>query len=240
MCRRGDPALAPWLHALPNIAGPRGDRRLPRGGCSGRGEGRLGLGAQPPPAARPLGRQSGSAPLVFWARGVRVLVLHQLHSARTREFGSRIMGAARRRPGGGNSCLREGCPGFGTLPPPTARPLGVQPGPAAPFPGPREVRVWGPARDPTDHFRDRGSFGCAVRARCPSSLGAEGAGVGARYQPHSACSCELALRAAEAAGGRSGGRRRLLPPLGVSGAGHYPHPGCPPFGHATGARCPFP
>ena len=47
------------------------------GGCQGWGssrrvEGRPGLGAQPPPAASPLGRQSGSAALLSWAQEVRV------------------------------------------------------------------------------------------------------------------------------------------------------------------------
>ena len=69
-----------------------------------------------------------------------------------------------RVPGGGASCLGVGCPGSGVLPPPTARPLGV-------LPGPTTHLLW-------------------VRG---------GAGVGTRHKPHSARSCELALRAVGAA-----------------------------------------
>ena len=66
--------------------------------------------------------------------------------------------------GRGASCLGVGRPGSGSLPPPTARPLGGLPGPTTHW-------LW-------------------VRG---------GAGVGTRHQPHSARSCELALRAVGAA-----------------------------------------
>ena len=49
------------------------------------------------------------------------------------------------------------------------------------------------------------SLGCAAGARCPLSLGAGGASMGARQRPHSPRSWELALRAVEEAGGRPGG-----------------------------------
>ena len=42
-------------------------------------------------------------------------------------------------------------------------------------------------------------FGRAAGAHYPLAVGAEGAGVGTRHQPHSARSCELALRAVGAA-----------------------------------------
>ena len=45
----------------------------------------------------------------------------------------------------------------------------------------------------------------SFRAHYPMAVGAGGAGVGTRHQPHSARSCELALRAVGAAGGRPGG-----------------------------------
>ena len=59
------------------------------------------------------------------------------------------------------------------------------------------------------------SLGRAIGARCPLSFGAGGAGVGACHQPHSARSCELALRAVGAVGGGQGGssflrRRKFL------------------------------
>ena len=49
------------------------------------------------------------------------------------------------------------------------------------------------------------SFGRAAGAHYPLAVGAGGAGVGTRHQPHSARSCELALRAVGAARGRPGG-----------------------------------
>ena len=48
-------------------------------------------------------------------------------------------------------------------------------------------------------------FGRAAGAHYPLAVGAGGAGVGTRHQPHSARSCELALRAVGAARGPSGG-----------------------------------
>ena len=45
----------------------------------------------------------------------------------------------------------------------------------------------------TDPFR------CAAGAHYPRAVGAGGAGMGTRHQPHSAHSCELALRAVGAA-----------------------------------------
>ena len=48
-------------------------------------------------------------------------------------------------------------------------------------------------------------FGRAVGTHYPLAVGAGGAGVGTRHQPHSARSCELALRAGGAAQGRPGG-----------------------------------
>ena len=53
---------------------------------------------------------------------------------------------------------------------------------------------------PTTHL-----FGRAAGAHYPLPVGAGGAGVGTRHQPHSARSCELALRAVGAARGRPGG-----------------------------------
>ena len=48
-------------------------------------------------------------------------------------------------------------------------------------------------------------LGRAARAHHPLAVGAGGAGVGTRHLPHSACCCELALRAVGAARGRLGG-----------------------------------
>ena len=81
-------------------------------------------------------------------------------------------GGGTRAPGGDASCLGVGCPGWGALQPPTARPLGR-----------------------------------AAGAHYPLAVGAEDAGLGTRHQPHSARSCELALRTGGAARGRPGGTR---------------------------------
>ena len=64
-----------------------------------------------------------------------------------------------------------------------------------------------------------------------------GAGVGTRHQPHSARSCELALRAVGAARGRPG--EGLLPGCGASGVGRSPTPDCPPSGRAARAHYPL-
>ena len=62
-------------------------------------------------------------------------------------------------------------------------------------------------------------LGRAARAQNPMAVGAEGAGVG--YQPHSACSCVLALRAVGAAPGRPGGGAYCLR-VGRPGSGALP------------------
>ena len=108
-------------------------------------------------------------------------------------------GGGMRVPGGGASCLGVGRLVLGALAPPTARPLSGLPGPTTHW-------LW-------------------VRG---------GAGMGTRHQPHSARSCELALRAVEAARGRLGGR--LLPGCGASGVGRSPIPNCLPSGRAAGAH----
>ena len=64
-----------------------------------------------------------------------------------------------------------------------------------------------------------------------------GAGGEARHQPHSARSCELALRAVGAHEGARGGC--LLPGCGASGVGRSPSPDCPPSGRAAGAHYPL-
>ena len=64
-----------------------------------------------------------------------------------------------------------------------------------------------------------------------------GAGVGARHQPHSARSWELALRTVGAARGSPGWG--LLPGCGASGVGRSPIPDCPPSGRAARAHYPL-
>ena len=69
-------------------------------------------------------------------------------------------------------------------------------------------------------------FGRAAGAHYPLAVGAGGAGVGTRHQPHSARSCELALSAVGAARGRPGGGR-LLPGCRASVDGPCPTPDHP-------------
>ena len=52
---------------------------------------------------------------------------------------------------------------------------------------------------------DRPSFGACSWGPLPTGCGCGGCGVGTRHQPHSARSCELALRAVGATRGRTGG-----------------------------------
>ena len=165
-CGRGDLSPTPQ-HALllAGFARCGGGMRVPGGGASCLGVGRLGSGALPPPTARPLGGLPGPTTHCLWVRGdAGVGTRHQPHSAHSCELALRTVGAAGGRPGGGDSCLGVGRQGSGALPPRTARPLGGLPGTATHW-------LW-------------------VRGD---------AGVGTRRQPHSGRSCELALRAVRAA-----------------------------------------
>ena len=107
-------------------------RGCPGGGSSGRGEGRLASGAQPPPAARPLGRQSGSVALALRAREVRVWEPGtDLTADAVASWRGMLWGLQEGIPGGGASCLRDGRLGLGAQPPPAARPWNRQPRSAA-------------------------------------------------------------------------------------------------------------
>ena len=101
-------------------------RGVPGGGALHRREGRLGSGAPPPPAARPLGGLSGSATHVLWAR---------------------VCGRGGPAPAPWPACPVGGCAPRGWRGAswfrrplfPAARPLGGLPGPAGRVPW---VRVW--------------------------------------------------------------------------------------------------
>ena len=131
--------------------------------------------------------------------------------------------------GGGASCLGVGRPGSGALPTPTARPLGGLPGPTTHWLWVRGDAGVGTRHQPHSarscvlwgrHEGARGGRllpGCGAsgvgrspipdRPPCGGLPGPSthwlwvwgGAGVGTRHQPHSARSCELALRAVGAA-----------------------------------------
>ena len=69
--------------------------RVTGGGASGRGVGRPGLGALPPPTSRPFGRAAGAHyPQAVGAGGAGVGTRHQPHSARSCELALRAVGAA--------------------------------------------------------------------------------------------------------------------------------------------------
>ena len=132
---------------------------------------------------------------------------------------------------------------------PALRAVGVargRPGGAA-LPG---CGASGDGRSPSP---DRPSLGRAAGVRYPLAVGAGGVGVGTRPRPHSAHSCELALRAVRAARGRLGGaslavvwgvRGRALfhgrpPVLGACGRGPLPT-GCGCGGCGRGDPSPTP
>ena len=76
------------------------------------------------------------------------------------------------------------------------------------------------------------SLGRAAGARYPMAVGAGAVGMGTRHRPHSARSCELALRAVRAARGCRGGG--LLPACGVPGLCPLPGPNPRPWGVRPG------
>ena len=89
--------------------------------------------------------------------------------------------------------------------------------------------------------------GAGGRVRCPFSMGAKGAGVGTRHQPHSERSRELATASALAswlcaAWGRHMGVRGGTSFLGVRrpGLGALPSPAARPLGRRPGPAARFP
>ena len=153
----------------------------------------------------------------LWVRGVRAWGPVTKITARALA----CCGGGMRVPGGGASCLGVGRPGTGALPPPTSRPfrraagvhhlLAVGPGAAGVgtrhqphsarpcallgrHEGARGGRLLpgcgasGDGRSPTP---DLSFVRACGRAHYPLAVGAGGAGVGTRLQPHSARSCVL-------------------------------------------------
>ena len=219
--------------------------RVPRGGAPCLGVGRPGTGALPPPTSRPFRRAAGAHYLLaVGAGGAGMGTRHQPHSARSCVLWGRHEGArgGRLLPGCGESgvgrslspdhssfraCGRGplptgcGCGGCGRGDPsPTPqrallRALGAALG--CPEGGASCLGVGGPGTGalppPTSRL-----FRRAAGAHYPLGVGAGGAGVGARHQPHSARSCALWRRHEGARGGH------LLPGCGASGEGRSPTP----------------
>ena len=121
-CGRGDPSPTPQRVLLrAGFARCGGGVRVPGGGASCLGVGRLGSGALPPPTARPLGGLPGPTTHWLWVRGgAGVGTRHQPHSASSCVLWGRHEGAR-----GGRHLPGCGASGVGRSPTPMARPLGV-------------------------------------------------------------------------------------------------------------------
>ena len=217
--------------------------RVPRGGAFCLGVGRPGSGALPPPTARPLGGLLGPTTHWLWVRGgADVGTRHQPHSSRSCVLGGRHEGARGRGllPGGASQVGRSptpDCPpsrrAAGAHYPLVVGAGGCGRGDPSPTPQRALLRA-GFARCGGDMRVPGGGASClgmgspgsgALPSPTARPLGGlpgptthclrvrGGAGGGTNHQPHSARSCELALRAVGAAGGRPGG----APPAWVWG-----------------------
>ena len=221
----------------------------PSGRAAGAGVGRPGLGALPPPTARPLGGLPGP---VWGVRGralphPRLLALWAGCRGRCGASGVGRSPTPDCPPSGRAAGAGVGRPGSGALPPPTVRPLGGLPGP-----------VWG-VRGRTPYHPRLPALWAGCQGRCGAS------GVGRSPTPD----CSPSGRAAGAGVGRPGsgalpsptvrplgglpgpvwgvrGRALSQPQLsalwagyrgqcGASGVGRPPTPDCSPSGRAAGA-----
>ena len=223
-------ALASWLCALlGRHAGARGGRLLPGSWAS-----RDGHSPTPDlSSVRACGR--GPLPTGCGCGGCGHEDPSRTPQRALLRAGFARCGGGMRVPGGGASCLGVGRPEAGALPHPTSRPFSVRPGPTTHWLWVRGVRASGPVTNPTARalaccgggMRVPGGgasclavgrpvsgalpaptsrpFGRAAGAHYQLAVGAGGAGARTRHQPHSARSCELALRAVGAARGRPGG-----------------------------------
>ena len=144
--------------------------RVPGGGASRLGVGRPGLGALPPPTARPLGGLPGPTTHWLWVQGgAGVGTRHKLHSARSCELALRAVGAARGCPGGR---FLPGCgaSGVGRSPTPDCLSSGRAAGAHYPLAvGAGGVQAWGPVTNPT--ARALASWLCALWGRHEGAWG---------------------------------------------------------------------
>ena len=209
--------------------GARGGRLLPGCGASG-----VGRSATPdcPPSGRAAGAHY---PLAVGAGAAGVETRHQPHSARFCELALRAVGAARGRLGGAppawvwgvrsralchprRPALWAGCrgplptgcecgrgAGVGTRHQPHSALSCVLLGRHEAARGGRLLPGCGASGVGRSATPDCPPSGRADGAHYPLAVGAGAAGVETRHQPHSALSCELALRALGAARGRLGG-----------------------------------
>ena len=260
--RAWGPVTNPTARALACCGG---GMRVPGGGASCLRVGRPGSGALPPPTARPLGGLPAPTTHWLWVRGgAGVGTRHQPHRARSCELAFRAVGAARGRLEGGASCLGVGRPGSGTLPSPTARPLGGLPGPTTHWLWVRGGCGRGdPSPTPQRALLRPVGGGMRVPGGGVSCLGVGRPGSGALPPPtarplsglpgptthwlwvrggagvgtrHQPHSARSCVLWGRHEGARGG---RLLPGCGRSGVGRSPSPDCPLSGRAAGAHYPL-
>ena len=215
--------------------------RVPRGGASCLGVGRPGSGALPPPTARPLGGLPGPTTHWLWLRGGAGVGTRHQPQERALWGGHEGARGGRLLPGCGASGVGRSpspdCPpseqAAGAHYPLAVGAEGCGRGDPSPTPQRALLRA-GFARYGGGMRSPWGGASCLAVGRPGSGalppptarpLGGlpgptthwlwvrGGAGVGTRHQPHSARSCELALRAVGAARGRPGG----APPAWVWG-----------------------
>ena len=221
----------------------------PSGRAAGAGVGRLGLGALPPPTARPLGGLPGP---VWGVRG-RTLShprLPALWAGCRGRCGASGVGRSPTfdcPPSGRAAGAGVGRPGSEALPPTTARPLGGLPGPVRGVRG----RALSHPQLPALWAGCRGRCGASGVGRSPSSDcspsgRAAGAGVGrpgwGALPPPTARPLGRLLGPLWGVRGRTLSHPRL-PALwagcwgrcGASGVGRSPTPDCSPSGRAAGA-----
>ena len=104
--------------------------RVPGGGRLLPGCGAAGVGRSPTPDCPYSGRAArADYPLAVGAGGCGCGDPSPTQQRALLRAGFARCGGGMRAPGGGASCLGMGRPGSGSLPPPTARPLGGLPGP---------------------------------------------------------------------------------------------------------------
>ena len=235
--RAWGPVTNPTAHALACCGG---GMRMPGGVASCLHEGRPGSGALPPRTARPLGGLPGPTTHWLWVRGgAGVGTRHQPHSARS----CVLWGWHEDAQGGSPLACMRGVRGRALSHPGLPALLAGCRGPLPTGCGCGGLRAWGPVTNPTARALACCGGGMRMPGGGASCLGVGrpgsgalppptarplgglpgptthwlwvrgGAGVGTRHQPHSARSCELALRAVWAARGRPGG----APPAWVWG-----------------------
>ena len=181
-CGCGDPAPAPWRAPLgAGVARHGGGGRASPGGFAVRRcEGRLGSGARPLPAARPLGGLPGPTTQSLWVRGGAGVGTHlQPHSARSCELALRAVGAARGCLGGAPPAWVWGVRGRALSQP---RLPALWAGCRGPLPtgcGCGELRAWGPDTNPTAHALACCAGGMRLPGGGASCLGVRRPGSGA-------------------------------------------------------------